>query len=102
MDHLADGEDGIVGFSHGVVNEDGHQLPDLVQISSPAFLGDRARRTMMQILGCFHTRETTRQSYAGRPSLCCGHLFLFCYFKNANDHQPSFIFAFVTFKPKLK
>lgn len=43
MDHLTDGEHGIVGFPHGVVDEDGHQVPDLVQISGPAFLGEPSK-----------------------------------------------------------
>lgn len=39
-EYLADGELGIVGFSHGVVNESGHQFSDLVQIIGPGFLRD--------------------------------------------------------------
>lgn len=49
-EYLTDGEHGVVGFSHGVVDEDGHQFSDLIQISSPAFLRGQARRTMMQII----------------------------------------------------
>lgn len=49
-EYLTDGEHGVVGFSHGVVNEDGHEFSDLVQISSPAFLRGQARCTMMQII----------------------------------------------------
>lgn len=38
--YLADGELGIVGFPHGVVDEGGHQLTDLVQVIGPGFLRD--------------------------------------------------------------
>ena len=36
--YLTDGELGIVGFSHGVVDEGGHQFSDLVQVAGPGFL----------------------------------------------------------------
>lgn len=36
--HLADGKLRVVSFSHGVIDEDGHQLSDLVQIVGPRLL----------------------------------------------------------------
>lgn len=49
--YLADGEHGIVGFPHGVVDEEGHQFSDLVQVSGPAFLRDETRCATAPMLG---------------------------------------------------
>lgn len=39
-EYLADGELGVIGLPHGVVDEGGHQLSDLVQVTGPGFLRD--------------------------------------------------------------
>ena len=39
-EYFADGELGVVGFSHGVVDEGRHQFSDLVQIIGPELLRD--------------------------------------------------------------
>lgn len=44
LTHLADGEHRVVGFSHGVVDEHGHQFSDFVQISCPGFLSNEETR----------------------------------------------------------
>lgn len=45
--YLTDGEHRIVGFSHGVIDESGHQFSDLVQITGPGFLRDEGHRRRM-------------------------------------------------------
>lgn len=44
FEYLADGEHRVVGFSHGVVDEHGHQFSDFVQISCPGFLSVKKTR----------------------------------------------------------
>lgn len=44
--YLTDGEHRVVCFSHGVVDEHGHQFSDFVQISCPGFLG--AKKTSVK------------------------------------------------------
>lgn len=51
-EYLADSELWIIGFSHGVVNEGGHQFSDMVQITGPGFLRDEwtQRKILKQML----------------------------------------------------
>lgn len=45
--YLADGELWVIGFSHGVIDEGGHQFSDLVQITGPRFLNHEGTKTLL-------------------------------------------------------